>query len=116
MFTAAKRLTNLVWLVDYNKKQLDGYVKDILEPFDLEEKFRAFGFDACTVNGNDVGQIYDVLTKEPSAAPRAVILDTVKGKGVKEVEDIMFNHSMTVEQSVFDRWIQELRQQLEALG
>lgn len=116
MFIAAKRLTNLVWLVDYNKKQLDGYVKDILEPFDLEEKFRAFGFDACTVNGNDAEQIYDALTKEPSAAPRAVILDTVKGKGVKEVEDIMFNHSMTVEQSVFDRWIQELRQQLEALG
>ena len=116
MFIAAKRLTNLVWLVDYNKKQLDGYVKDILEPFDLEEKFRAFGFDACTVNGNDAEQIYDALTKGPSAAPRAVILDTVKGKGVKEVEDIMFNHSMTVEQSVFDRWIQELRQQLEALG
>lgn len=46
MFTAAKKITNLIWLVDDNKKQLDGYTQDVLPIFDLEAKFAAFGFDA----------------------------------------------------------------------
>ena len=45
MFTAAKKLTNLVWIIDWNKKQLDGYVKDINDPGDFQAKFEAFGFD-----------------------------------------------------------------------
>ena len=63
MFTVAKKLTNLVWLIDWNKKQLDGYVSDILEPFDFEEKFRAFGFDACTIDGNDIEQLKAALRR-----------------------------------------------------
>ena len=46
MFTAAKKLTNLVWLIDYNKKQLDGFTDDIFPNPDLLAKFKAFGFDA----------------------------------------------------------------------
>ena len=115
MFTAAKKLTNLVWLIDWNKKQLDGYVSDILEPFDFEEKFRAFGFDACTIDGNDVGQLKEALSRKASDKPIAVILDTVKGKGVKEVEEAAGNHSMNVKPEVFDRWIAEIRSDLEAL-
>ena len=87
MFTAAKKITNLTWLVDWNKKQLDGYTKDILDIFDLEAKFRAFGFDAVTVKGDDVEAIYEALTKEVTDKPRAIILDTVKGAGVKEIEE-----------------------------
>ena len=115
MFTAARKLTNLVWLIDWNKKQLDGYVSDILEPFDFEEKFRAFGFDACTIDGNDVGQLKEALSRKASDKPIAVILDTVKGKGVKEVEEAAGNHSMNVKPEVFDRWIAEIRSNLEAL-
>ena len=62
MFAAAKKVTNLIWLVDDNKKQLDGYTKDILPIFDLEAKFAAFGFDARRVNGNDIAQVYDAIT------------------------------------------------------
>lgn len=116
MFTAAKKVTNLVWLIDDNKKQLDGYTKDILDTGDFRAKFEAFGFDAVRVDGNDVGQIYDALTKEVTDRPRAVILDTVKGKGVTEVEETMANHSMTVGEEVFDRWLAELNKQLEALS
>lgn len=62
MFTAAKKITNLIWLVDDNKKQLDGYTQDVLPIFDLEAKFAAFGFDARRVDGNDIAQVYDALT------------------------------------------------------
>lgn len=113
MFAAAKKVTNLVWLVDNNKKQLDGYTKDILDTGDLREKFEAFGFDAVRVNGHDVERLYEVLAKEAGEKPLAVILDTVKGKGIKEVENTMGNHSMNVSEETCDRWIAELREKLE---
>ncbi len=116
MFTAAKKITNLIWLVDWNKKQLDGYTKDILDIFDLEAKFRSFGFDAVTVDGGDVEAIYEALTAEITDRPRAIILDTVKGAGVKEVEEAFGNHSMTKGPEVFEGWLLELREKLAALG
>ena len=115
MFTSAKKLTNLVWLIDWNKKQLDGFVSDILEPFDFEEKFKAFGFDACTIDGNDVAQLKEALSKKATDKPIAIILDTVKGKGVTEVEEAAGNHSMNVAPEVFDRWIDEIKGKLAAL-
>ncbi len=116
MFTAAKKLTNLVWLVDWNKKQLDGYVKDILDPFDFQKKFEAFGFDAVTVDGGDVEQIYEALSKEPGDKPIAIILDTVKGAGVKQIEETLSNHSMNVPAEVFDGWLAELKAKKAAMA
>ena len=116
MFTAAKKVTNLVWLIDNNKKQLDGYTKDILDSGDLRAKFEAFGFEAVRIDGNDLGQLYDALTKKAEDKPIAVILDTVKGKGVKEVEETMGNHSMNVPAETYDKWLGELRAELAALA
>ena len=115
MFTAAKKITNLIWLVDDNKKQLDGYTQDGLPIFDLEAKFAAFGFDARRVDGNDIAQVYDALTAPIGDKPRAIILDTVKGKGIREVEETMGNHSMTVAADVCDKWLAGLRGELAGL-
>ena len=115
MFTAAKKVNNLVWLIDWNHKQLDGPVEKVLDSFDLEKKFDAFGFDAVTVNGNDVEAVYEALTKEITDKPRAIILDTVKGKGVTEVENAASNHSMNVAPEVFDGWLAELKDGLKVL-
>lgn len=116
MFTAAKKLTNLVWLVDWNKRQLDGYTKDILDTGDLEAKFAAFGFDACTVDGHDVEKLYEALTRTASDKPIAIILDTVKGKGVTAVEQTAKNHSMNVAPEVFDEWLKELYDAQKAMN
>lgn len=116
MFAAAKKVNNLVWLVDWNKRQLDGALCDVLEPFNLEEKFRAFGFDACTVDGHDVEALHAALTKPAQDKPIAIILDTVKGKGVSSVEQTASNHSMNVSQDVFDSWLAELQGKLAAMN
>ena len=116
MFTAAKQLTNLTWLIDNNKKQLDGYTEDILKPFDFEEKFRAFGFEAVSIDGNDVEQLENALTRRPLGRPLAIILNTVKGKGIEEVENTAGNHSMTPAPEAFDRWLDELQRKYAALG
>lgn len=115
MFTAAKKLTNLTWIVDWNKKQLDGYVKDVLDSGDLRQKFEAFGFDAVLVNGDDVEKLYEVLTRKPEDKPIAVIMDTIKGRGVKQIEETLKNHSMNVGQDVFDGWLAELQEKLDAM-
>lgn len=115
MFTAGKKLTNLIWLIDDNKKQLDGYTDDVLPLFDLREKFAAFGFDALRVDGGDVAQIYEALTAPIGERPRAIILDTVKGRGVADVEKAPGNHSMTVAPDVCDKWLTALRGELAGL-
>lgn len=114
-FTSAKKLNNLTWIIDWNKKQLDGYTSDILEPFNIEEKFRAFGFDAVTVNGHDVEAIHSALSKE-SDKPKAIVLDTIKGHGVKEVEETMSNHSMTVPKEKWEEWINISKEKLVSMG
>lgn len=116
MFTAGKKVNNLVWLIDNNKKQLDGYTEDILDTGDLRAKFEAFGFDAVRIDGSDLDQLYDALTKQAGEKPIALILDTVKGKGVKEVEETMSNHSMTMPEETYDQWLAELNSELDALG
>ena len=116
MFAAGKKVNNLVWLIDNNKKQLDGYTEDILDTGDLRAKFEAFGFDAVRIDGSDLDQLYDALTKQAGEKPIAIILDTVKGKGVKEVEETMSNHSMTMPEETYDQWLAELNSELDALG
>ena len=109
MFITAKRINNLVWIVDNNKKQLDGYVNDVLDPFNVEAKFTAFGFDACTINGNDLEAMYRAVSRKSDGKPIAIILDTIKGQGVKEIENIMDNHSMHVSHEQCGRWISQLQ-------
>lgn len=114
MFAAAHKINNFYWMVDFNKKQLDGTVAEILDSGDLEAKFRAFGFDACTVDGHDYNALYDALTKK-SDRPVSIILDTVKGKGIKQVEETAENHSMTVTHELAAAWRAELTEALNQL-
>ena len=115
MFTAAKKVTNLVWIIDNNRKQLDGPTAKILDTFDLRQKFEAFGFDAVRVDGHDVEQIYDALTRPVTDKPLCVVMDTIKGKGVKEVEETLNNHSMDKPAEVWESWQQEVKDKLEKL-
>lgn len=115
MFTAAKNVDNLVWIIDDNKKQLDGPTAEILPHFDLRAKMEAFGFDAVRVPGNDVEALYDALTKKPAGKPIAIVMDNVKGSGVKAVEETAANHSMTVDADTWDSYIAAVKADLEAI-
>lgn len=115
MFTAAKKVTNLVWIVDDNKKQLDGPTAEILPSGDLRAKFEAFGFDAVRIPGNDVEKLYEALTKKAEDKPIAIIMDNVKGSGVKAIEETAANHSMTVGDEAWDSYIAAVKADLEVL-
>ena len=116
-FASAKKLDNLVVLLDWNKRQLDGWTEDIYPMGDYVAKFEAFGFDTVKVDGNDVEAVAEALAnvRQGGGRPHAVILDTVKGAGIKEVEDTAMNHSLTVSDEQFERWTAQLKAQLAEL-
>ena len=90
MFAAHMKLDNLVAIVDHNRLQIDGYVEDVCSPEDLGAKFRAFGWQVYVTDGNDLESVLATLetAKEAkSGAPKAIIAETTKGKGVSFMED-----------------------------
>ena len=116
-FAAAKKLSNLVVLVDWNKKQLDGRVDEVLPLGDIAAKMAAFGFDTVQVDGGDVEAIAAALerTRQGGDKPYAIVLDTVKGHGIAEAENTEMNHSMPIDDERYGRWMAELQADLAAL-
>lgn len=91
-FAANFKLTNFTLFVDNNKKQLDGPTDEICETFSILEKLRSFGFHSMQVKGNSVGEIDIALKSDNFGKPKAIVLDTIKGQGVKYFEDLKANH------------------------
>ncbi|MEY8437824.1 transketolase [Atopobiaceae bacterium 24-176] len=95
-FIAHNRLNRCIVIIDDNKKQLDGYTADVMNPFDIAEKMRAFGFYTQRVNGQDVVALDAAITcaKHVEDSAVAIVMDTVKGAGVPYFEQLMSNHSV----------------------
>lgn len=89
MMAAAQRVDNLMIIVDFNKWQATGRSEEVLALSPLVDKWRAFGWDACEIDGHDMGQLIKVLSQEKpiEGKPIAVMAHTVKGKGVSFMED-----------------------------
>ena len=120
-FIASKRLSNLLVFIDENKRQLDGYTKYIIDPFDIEQKMRAFGFATKRVKGDDEEQISEAIDEMLRVRESAVciVLDTIKGQGVKYFEDMTDNHSVKFTQADFEAAfaaIDELQKRAGALA
>lgn len=106
MFSTAKKLDNLFWFVDVNRKQLDGFTEDVLNPFSFYEKMKAFGFDTYEVNGNDVEELYNTIEKAKTVKgkPHAIVMNTVKGNGVPEIIDMFKNHGVNTTEDNWIKW------------
>lgn len=89
MFSGAKKLDTLTVFVDNNNLQIDGTVEEVNSPYPIPEKFAAFGFNVIEIDGHCFRQIEDAVNaaKECKGKPTAVIMKTVKGKGVSFMED-----------------------------
>ncbi len=90
---AHQKLNNLIVFVDNNKKQLDGISADICESFDFVEKFNAFGWNTVRIDGHNQQQIREqILRAQKQSKPTAIVMDTIKGKGVEYLESIDDHH------------------------
>ena len=95
-YIANYKLNNCIVIIDDNKRQLDGYTKDIMNPFDISKKMEAFGFFTQKVKGNDIEAIDDAINQAKEVKDKAVciVLDTIKGQGVPYFENMFSNHSV----------------------
>ena len=114
-FASHQKLDNVIAFCDRNKKQLDGYTKDILDLRDIRSKFESFGWHAQEINGQDVEEIYHAIKKAKSVVntPHMIVLNTTKGAGVKQVEEMLFNHHINVSTELADRAIFALEEKLQ---
>ncbi|HTV81095.1 MAG TPA: transketolase [Acidobacteriaceae bacterium] len=82
-------LDNLIAIVDCNRLQIDGWVKDVMQVEPLEAKYASFGWRTLRIDGHDMRQIVDALEKARSrtASPLVILAETIKGKGVRFMEN-----------------------------
>ncbi|MFH1580846.1 MAG: transketolase [Pseudomonadota bacterium] len=110
MFAAQHKFDNLVAIVDYNKVQALGYSKDIinLEPF--AEKVKLFGWAVKEIDGHDFEQILEALKTVPfeTGKPSFVIANTIKGKGIKRIENTVSCHYKCIEDDKMEDAYKEL--------
>jgi len=111
MFAPHHRLDNLIAIVDYNKIQSFGAVKEVLDLEPLGEKWGAFGWAVREIDGHDFDQIETVLASVPfeEGRPSCVVAHTVKGKGVSFMENQLAYHYRPPDD-------EQLRQALTELG
>ncbi|MCR4755785.1 MAG: transketolase [Lachnospiraceae bacterium] len=89
MFAGARGLDNLVVIVDNNGLQIDGKIEDVCSPYPIDKKFEAFNFHVININGHDFDAIRAAFAeaKKTKGMPTAIIMKTVKGKGVSYMEN-----------------------------
>jgi len=90
MYAAAKKVDNLIATIDYNGKQIDGPVDDVLSLGDLAAKWAAFGWTVFEMNGHDYAEIQKTLENAATACgkgkPVVILMKTIMGKGVSFME------------------------------
>jgi len=94
LFAPHHKLDNLVVIIDYNKIQSLGRVKEVIDLDPLADKWRAFGWAVREINGHDMQVVEDAVMHVPYEAgrPSCIVAHTVKGKGVSFMEDKLLWH------------------------
>lgn len=89
MLAAAQKVSGLYAIIDFNKWQATDRSREVMALDPLVDKWRAFGWNACELDGHDIGAILDALAKFRGLGdkPTMIVAHTVKGKGVSFMED-----------------------------
>ena len=118
MFAGHRKLDNLVVIVDNNGLQIDGRIEDVCSPYPIDKKFEAFNFHVINVaDGNDFDQLRAAFkeAKETKGMPTAIVLKTVKGKGVSYMENQAGWHGKAPNDDEYAQAMEELEKAGEAL-
>jgi len=106
MFAGHRQLDNLIVICDYNKMQIDGTTREILNLEPLADKWRAFGWEVFEIDGHDWDAIYDTLAEADAVTgkPAMILAHTIKGKGNRETENLVDCHNVKVpDEATYDR-------------
>ncbi len=109
MAAAHYKLDNLTAILDHNTLQITGHTRDVCSNEPIDEKFQAFGWAVRTVDGHDFAALTDALSQPHEAgAPRCVIANTVKGRGVSFMENVVKWHHGVPSDDEYQQAIAEL--------
>lgn len=111
MFAAQHRLDNLILLVDYNKLCMLDYCENIINLAPLQDKFASFGWEVETVDGHSIEAISSTVAElkgRKNGKPKVLIADTVKGKGVRSLENDSLCHIRILNGEQIDQALKEL--------
>ncbi len=117
MYAAHYKLDNLCVIIDFNNLQIDGRTTEVMNIQPLDEKLKAFGFEVTVINGNDFDEIDSAFEKfhETKGKPFAIIMNTVKGKGVSFMEDVCGWHGKAPNEENYKTAMAELNAKLKEL-
>ena len=103
-------LDNLISVIDCNRLQIDGLVKDVMQVEPLAAKYAAFGWDVMRIDGHDMERVVDALEQAKGVKGRPVVIlaDTIKGKGVSFMEDVAGWHGKAPNADEMWKGLQEL--------
>ena len=111
MSAAHYKLDNLVVIVDKNQLQYDGSTEAVMGLTNLAAKFESFGFETYEVEGHNIDELYEVLSKavaSKNGKPKAVIANTVKGKGISFMEGHAEWHHGVLTDELYQKAVAEL--------
>lgn len=118
MFAGHRKLDNLVVIVDNNGLQIDGKIEDVCSPYPIDKKFEAFNFHVINVaDGNDFDQLRAAFdeAKTVKGMPTAIVMKTVKGKGVSFMENEVDWHGKAPNDEQYETAMADLEKAGEAL-
>ena len=117
MFASHYKLDNLCVIVDNNNLQIDGKVSDVMSPYPITDKLEAFGFHVIAIDGHDFDQIEKAMNeaRETKGCPTAIVMTTVKGKGVSYMENQAGWHGKAPNDAEYAQAMNELSAHLAEL-
>jgi len=113
MFASQHRLNSLILIVDNNKISMLDFCKNIIDLAPLEEKFKVFKWKVKVVDGHNIKEVYKSLKElkaEKSDYPKVLIANTVKGKGVPELENDVLCHTRVLKENEIINAIKKLNE------
>ncbi len=116
MFANQYKLDNLCVIIDSNGLQIDGACDEVMSAEPIDEKLKSFGFEVTVINGNDFDDIETAFEKfHKSEKPFAIIMKTVKGKGVSYMENEVGWHGKAPNENEYNIAMAELHAKLAEL-
>jgi transketolase len=116
MYAAAKKVDNVIAAIDCNNQQIDGTIRDVLDLLDLGEKWKAFGWNVISCNGNDMEDVIRQLEQAKALSgkgkPTMILLHTIMGSGVDFMENSHHWHGVAPSDEQLKKALDQLQETL----
>ena len=101
-------LDNLTIIIDKNNLQQTGKNEDIMSLGDLKSKLSSFGWDGHSIDGHNIKDLYDIFSQKTDSKPKAIVANTIKGKGLSFAENNNKFHHTVLTKALYEKALKEI--------